>query len=324
MRVPFFSSFSEAIVKTVSGKRPDAARKPESISVIISTYNNPLWLEKVLWGYSSQDFDTIPYDIIIADDGSNAETEDLIRRFQADYPVPLHHVWHPDDGFQKCKILNKAIKASTSDFLVFTDQDCVPRNDFLASHYRYAEPGYYLSGGYLKLPRNVSHALTREDILSGRAFDPRWLKDAFSFSTWKIVPKLVDNPKLASLLNWLTTTSATCNGCCFSCWREDIVAVNGYNEMMRYGGLDRELGERMLNLGIKAKQLRYSLVCMHLDHDRPYETGESWENNARIRREIRRNKTVRTPFGIESAEGEKNLLPFDSTDSETTGLRKAS
>lgn len=324
MRVPFLTSFSEAIVKTVSGKRPDAKRKPASISVIISTYNNPLWLEKVLWGYASQDFDTVPYDIIIADDGSGAETEELIRRFQADYPVPLHHVWHPDDGFQKCRILNKAIKNSTSDFLIFTDQDCVPRKDFLAAHYRHAERGYYLSGGYLKLPRNVSHALTREDILNGKAFDPQWLKETFSFSTWKIVPKLVSNFLLASALNWLTTTSATCNGCCFSCWRDDIIAVNGYNEMMRYGGLDRELGERMLNLGIKAKQLRYSLVCMHLDHDRPYETRESWDDNARIRRDIRKNKTVKTPFGIVVPEETQDTLHFDSTDSTTPGLRKAS
>ncbi|MCI6200920.1 MAG: glycosyltransferase, partial [Paraprevotella sp.] len=39
-----------------------------TIGVIISTYNNPRWLEKTLWGYMAQ---TRKADeIIIADDGS--------------------------------------------------------------------------------------------------------------------------------------------------------------------------------------------------------------------------------------------------------------
>jgi hypothetical protein len=39
---------------------------------------------------------------------------------------------------------------------------------------------------------------------------------------------------------------------------------------MQYGGEDRELGERMMHLGIKGKQIRYSAVCIHLDHPRAY------------------------------------------------------
>ena len=50
----------------------------------------------------------------------------------------------------------------------------------------------------------------------------------------------------------------------------DILNVNGFDERMQYGGEDRELGERMLNLGIRSKQLRYSAVCLHLDHTRGY------------------------------------------------------
>lgn len=68
-----------------------------TIGVIISTYNNPAWLEKTLWGYLCQD--RMADEIIIADDGSGEETRMLIERYKK--LLPIKHVWHEDDGFRK-------------------------------------------------------------------------------------------------------------------------------------------------------------------------------------------------------------------------------
>jgi glycosyltransferase involved in cell wall biosynthesis len=65
-----------------------------SIGIVISTYNNPAWLEKTLWGYL---FQTRPADeIIIADDGSDDRTRTLIDSFRD--RLPIKHVWHEDQG----------------------------------------------------------------------------------------------------------------------------------------------------------------------------------------------------------------------------------
>ena len=127
-------------------------------SVILSTYNSVEWLEKVLWGYSAQTY--TDFEIVIADDGSGEETRRRIEELKALIAIPIVHVWHEDDGFQKTKILNKAILAARSDYLIFTDGDCVPRKDFVATHMQYREPGYFLSGGYFKLPMDISKAIT--------------------------------------------------------------------------------------------------------------------------------------------------------------------
>jgi glycosyltransferase involved in cell wall biosynthesis len=111
------------------------------IGVIISTYNSPQWLEKTLWGYENQTI--MPDEIIIADDGSKEETRKLVETFIS--KLPIKYVWHEDEGFQKSRILNKAIVLSTSDYLIFTDQDCIPRNDFVETHIKYAQKGYFLS-----------------------------------------------------------------------------------------------------------------------------------------------------------------------------------
>ena len=101
-----------------------------TIGVIISTYNNPRWLEKTLWGYEHQLLKAD--EIIIADDGSGEETRQLIGRYAQ--RLPIRHVWHEDRGFRKTTILNRALEQATADYLVFTDQDCIPRADFLATH----------------------------------------------------------------------------------------------------------------------------------------------------------------------------------------------
>ena len=99
------------------------------VSVIITTYNAVEWLQKVLIGYSVQT--ECDFEIVIADDGSTSETKDLISQFSSKFKNPIIHVWHEDHGFQKTKILNKAILKSNSDYLIFTDGDCIPRKDFV-------------------------------------------------------------------------------------------------------------------------------------------------------------------------------------------------
>jgi glycosyltransferase involved in cell wall biosynthesis len=265
------------------------------VSVIISTYNSPAWLEKVLWGYECQTHKD--FEVVIADDGSADPTRQLIERFKRESSLAIIHVWHEDRGFQKSEILNKATVAATTDYLIFSDGDCIPRKDFLEVHVRQAQPGRFLSGGYFMLPMETSQRITREDIVSGRAFEARWLYEHGLPKTLKAL-KLTSRGWRERFLNFITPTKATWNGHNSSGWKKDIIAVNGFNEQMQYGGQDRELGERLVNKGIRGKQIRYSAVCIHLDHKRGYKTPESIQKNKMIRRETRNRQKTWTEFGI--------------------------
>jgi glycosyltransferase involved in cell wall biosynthesis len=265
------------------------------VSVIISTYNSPEWLEKVLWGYECQTYKD--FEVVIADDGSGEPTRNLIERFRKSSTLDILHVWHEDRGFQKSEILNKAIVASRTGYLIFSDGDCIPRNDFVEIHVQRAEHGYFLSGGYFMLPMETSKAITREDIVRQSPFDVQWLYQHGLPKTYKTL-KLTSQGITEKLLNFITPTKPTWNGHNSSGWKQDIVSVNGFNEEMQYGGQDRELGERMVNKGIKGKQIRYSAICVHLDHKRGYKTPESIQKNRNIRKKTRNEKMVWTQYGI--------------------------
>jgi glycosyltransferase involved in cell wall biosynthesis len=266
-----------------------------NVSVIFTTYNSINWLKKVLVGFEQQSYKK--FNIIIADDGSTNETKSFIEAFKLNSQLNIEHVWQPDNGFQKSKILNKAVHHSSSDYLIFTDGDCIPRHDFVETHVKHAKKGYFLSGGYIKLAQSTSEIISIEDIVSQSCFNRKWLIKMGTKNSFKL-SKLSTNTFFCKVMQAVTPTKATWNGHNSSGWREDILKTNGFDERMQYGGQDRELGERLLNLGIKSIQIRYSAICIHLEHKRAYAQPRSIEVNKAIRSQTRKRKSTYTKHGI--------------------------
>ena len=264
-------------------------------SVIFTTYNQPDWLEKTLLGFAAQD--RHDFEVIVADDGSGEPTRERIERLRPGLPFPLQHLWQADDGFRKCEALNGAIAASHSDYLVFTDGDCIPRGDFLSTHLRLRRPGRFLSGGYHKLPMQTCLAIGAADIASGRCFDVDWLKAHGMPGSHRNL-KLSAGPALGWLLDAISPARASWNGHSASAWKRDILAVNGFDERMRYGGEDREFGERLDNAGVRGLRIRHRAATVHLDHSRGYVTAEGIEFNRALREQTRRTRRTWTESGI--------------------------
>lgn len=275
-------------------------------SIIISTYNSPEWLEKVFHGYNNQTYRN--FEVVLADDGSGSETRELIERMKKEVFYPIVHVWHEDDGFQKSRILNKAIVQCAAEYIIMSDGDCIPRKDFVEQHVKHREKGYFLSGGYFMLPMPISKQITPEDIYTGRCFSVSWLKKNGLKTSFKN-NKLTASAAKSYWLNRLTPTNASWNGHNASGWKKDIVAVNGFDERMQYGGQDRELGERLENSGIKSKQIRYNAVVVHLDHPRGYKNQRSIDKNLCIRKYTKQQKVNFTPYGIVK----DAVIPFQTT-----------
>ncbi len=265
-------------------------------SVIFTTYNQPDWLEKVLVGFGAQT--VTDFEILVADDGSRDDTRERIAALASMLPVPVRHLWQPDDGFRKCEAMNMAIEESRADYLVFTDGDCIPRRDFLARHLSLREPGRFLSGGYHKLPMDTSLAIGADDIRDGRCFDPAWLKRHGMPNSRRNL-KISVNGVAAVVLDRLSPARASWNGHNASGWKRDVLAVNGFDERMKYGGQDREFGERLENAGILGKRVRYRAIVLHLDHARGYDRPESIARNLEIREQTRRQRITWAEQGLQ-------------------------
>lgn len=248
---------------------------PVSVAIIVATYNKPDYLRATLKQLARQT--TLPDEIIIADDGSDERTARVIDDFRSEHPeLKVHHSWHEDEGFNKCGALNKAITASSSDYILFLDDDCPCPAHFVDEHLRRAKPGSFTVGSSIRLGQGISEqVLEKGDIAFFLAFPSlrklHHLEVDETTSTRKLILRvLLSGHFLGRVLDRLYLVPGVFRGGNSGAWRGDLVQINGFNEDLKWGHEDKEIGIRLKNLGLKLKQVRYSAANFHLYHGRPY------------------------------------------------------
>lgn len=268
------------------------------ISVIISTYNSPKVLGLTLTSYCKQVDSN--FEVIIADDGSDSSTLETINTFKD--RLRIKHVWHEDRGFRKCSILNKAADAANGEYLIFTDGDCLAPIDFVAVHRSASQVGRYLSGAYYTLNNQSTAQITSTTVETGQVFDLKFLRANGQERSHKDTLLWARRFGMGQTFNVLIPTKPTFNGNNSSVFREDLLAVNGFDERMGYGGEDREFGYRLAYSGIAPKRIRYSNAVVHLDHPRGYVDERVKQANARIIEETHTSRSFWTKHGLDEVD----------------------
>lgn len=244
------------------------------ITVIISTYNWPQALKTVLLALNQNQDDG--FEVIVADDGSDDATQSEITSLKTQVHYPLHHVWQADSGFRVARIRNIAIQKAQGEYLVFIDQDTIPRHDFIAQHRALAERGYFVSGSRVYFNECMTKKVLREKI------------DITSFPFWwyvgarlkkhcnRCLPmlrlRLPDWFRKHKKRQWKGTANL------LGIWRDDLLAVNGYDEdFIGWGYEDSDLVCRLLAHGVNRKLGKFATEVIHLHH--PIRSRESTDSN---------------------------------------------
>lgn len=254
-----------------------------TISLIINTYDRPDALAKVLSGVAQQS--RWPDEIVIADDGSKEETRQLIDGWRSSSKVSVKHVWQPHLEFRRTVILNKSIRVATSDYIVFLDGDCVPQRKFIADHERLAEQGFWVQG---------RRCFVKEE------FVPEFEADRTSVWRWLLGGRITGGFKALRLPTPIVRRSAEQRGiigCNMGFWKNDLFAVNGFDEsFVGWGGEDSDLGSRLYHLGRLRKFVYGRAIVYHLNHP-PVSRDKFRENSARLQ-ETLRSRRIRCEQGL--------------------------
>ncbi len=270
------------------------------IALIITTYNRPDALAAVLEGCLTQtDAD---FEVIVADDGSTPETADLIalyqaRLYQAHAAFVIKHVWQEDTGFRAAAIRNRALAATAAEYIIFSDGDCVPPPEFVSSHRRLAEHGWFLSGNRMMLTQAFTKKVLHENLPIHLWRKQDWFKARLLGHIERLLPLL----RLPNL-NWLRKRwpkrwrgAKTCN---LSAWRSDLLRVNGLDESYTGWGLeDSDLVIRLLRGGIYNKSARFSVPVFHLWH-RDNDRSSLEENRQRLQQVLQATH-IRATQGVD-------------------------
>ena len=255
------------------------------ISLILSTYNQPLSLAKVIRGLQRQT--RWPDEVLVADDGSGAATRELIEHWQRAARRTVRHLWHPDEGFRKTVILNKAAAVAQGDYLVLLDGDCVPHPRFVADHAALAERGFWVQG---------RRCFVREP------FVPDFEPDRTPILGWMLVGRISGVAKGVRLPFPIVRRDQNQRGiigCNMAFWRDDLAAVNGFDESYAGWGIgeDSDLGMRLYHLGRLRKFVYAHAIVYHLNHPLP-PRNHFPSSQARLQETIR-SKRIRCERGLD-------------------------
>jgi len=263
-------------------------------SVILAFYNRVDYLKLVLAGFERQTFKD--FEIIIADDGSSSAAVKEIENLSRLMPFPVIHIWHEDRGFRKNKILNQAITAANSDYLIFIDADCIPHREFIKEHINCREKNICLTGRRVNMSKRITRYLTPGRVKDGFLEDNMvmLIEDGIFGKSFYVERGFYIQNKF--LRNFINKKKRGMLGSNFSIYKEDFLKINGFDE--RYEapsvGEDSDVEYRLGLCGVGVKSINNIAVQYHLYHklqDRP-------QVNLDLFDEIKKSGLYYTPFGI--------------------------
>ena len=244
------------------------------VTMIITTYNWPEALRLTLKSIINQKFK--PFEVIIADDGSDKRTEDMVKKTLTNSSLRWAHIWHKDKGVRQSRIKNLAVRYSSGKYLVFIDQDTVLHPLFLKDHVENSENGILLQGKRVLL----------SEILTKKLIDKGYIKELSFFSKGiKNRKNVIRSELLSSLFSRIKSFETSLRGCNISLFKEDFLRVDGFDEVYdgSWGREDSDLCFRLFHSGIKVKNLWFCAIQYHLYHEKP-----RWWDRDRLDNELKR------------------------------------
>ena len=207
----------------------------------------------------AEDFD----EVVIADDGSKAETVQRLEKMMTSYSFPIAHVSHPKDGFRLSASRNNGIRRSRGDYLIFLDCDFLVLPDTIKFHLRAARPGRFVAGACKYLTEEQSSFILKSAVSS------QLLEGYYrELPEREITVQHRRFVKRALFIKLhLASPSKQSLGGHLSIYKKDIERINGYDEdFIGWGGEDEDLGMRLAAAGIHCiSAIRYARV-MHMWH----------------------------------------------------------
>ncbi len=264
-------------------------------SLIITTYNRKDALELVLLSVMQQT--VLPDEVIIADDGSGDDTRGLIDFYRSIFPIPLIHCWHEDLGFRVSSIRNKAIARAIHEYVIMIDGDIVLHKSFVKDHKANAWKGQFLQGSRVLLYQKKTERILREKRIN------------VGLTSSDIGNRLngIKSSFLSALFSYYRKGHMNVRAANLSCWREDLMSVNGFNEdFVGWGREDSELAVRMENMGIKRRHVKFAAFGYHLYH--PESSRKRLVINDGILLSTIQEKLIRCENGIDKVKANPAML----------------
>jgi glycosyltransferase involved in cell wall biosynthesis len=282
------------------------------LSVILTTYQRPAHLERCLHCLSLQQGVDGKFEVIIADDGSQDTTEEIARSVARSVTFPVKWVTHPHRGFRAALCRNDGIRASSAPYLLFVDCDCLLPRDHLQKHLEARRPGVVRAGECLRLDQAATERVDKKAIEAeeyrnwvSREERNRFLQQKIKNHYYQLI-RHSTKPKLIAYD--------------FGIWREDIEAVNGFDEaFVGWGCEDDDLAYRLRRAGRRIQSVLEYTHGYHMWHPTEPSRPALWKLGTNVLRLLAPQRPIQCVNGLISTVETSDEVSLASSDSVSIG-----
>jgi len=248
------------------------------VSLIIAVYKDIQALELILDTLIYQTYEN--FEVLVAEDGQSVDMLKFIQKARKKYNFIIKHTTQEDIGVRKARSQNNAILAASGEYLVFIDGDCLLYSTFIDGHATLAQKGEVLSGRRINLNENLTRKI-KDETLNAIEIEKNFLSKFLYFAFNKEVKfeqGIYLNPRSWFYKHYIQSRerSTAILGCNFSCWRDDLITLNGFDEGYGESAVsdDMDWDWRFEGYGLKIKSCKNVANMMHLWH-RAHNRGDA-------------------------------------------------
>lgn len=261
------------------------------IAVLVSSYQRPQHLLRVLHSIAVQTGVDGKFEVVVTDDGSEDESQDVVREFAASVPFRVGLTTHPHETYQLARCRNEGVRASKAPYLLFLDGDCLIPPDHLAQHLKRRRHGVVHAGYCALLDEEASSRIGVESVRSG-GFVLRAKK--------RELKKLAKMDRKSRFYEWIRHPSKPkLFGGNVGIHRCDYEDINGYDEEFQgWGCEDDDLRIRLRQAGKRVRSILRWTRTYHLWHPAGSTTPDEWKQGQNVARLQRKNIPTRCEKGL--------------------------
>lgn len=238
------------------------------VSIIIAVYKNIEVLELILESLANQTYKN--FEAIVVEDGDSKAMKSFIELAQNKFDFTIVHTFQEDMGVRKARSQNNGLLSSSGEYLIFIDGDCIPYSNFIEGHVSLSEPKHVLSGRRVNIPIDLVSKVKERSLSLLDIEQKPWkyiylalqrevrFKQGLYANPRGFIYKLISRRKISTSLL----------GCNFSCYKDDIMAINGFDESYGETAIpdDMDLDWRFQAYGLQLKSCKNVANMFHLDH----------------------------------------------------------
>ncbi len=244
------------------------------VSLIIAVYKDVEALELI---FNSLEYQTYKnFEVVVAEDGESEVMSEFIKNAYEVYDFDIVHITQEDIGVRKSKSQNNGIKASSGEYLIFIDGDCILYSNFIENHIALSADNSIVTGRRVNLGPKYSKKLRDKEITS------HWLEKNFVRKYFDIKEdakserhseegfSIKVNGLIHRLMKKYRKKEFPLLGCNMSFYKKAIVEINGFDEALGNSAMasDTDLAWRFMGFGRKIVSARFLANEFHLYHKR--------------------------------------------------------